>query len=74
MDVAILDEEDELTAYVTIDGVVHGCHWLHYGNDWADIVVICTGKMAPNNTRTAKNVEAITCVACLHETFRDRGR
>jgi hypothetical protein len=73
MDVAIIDEEDEITAYVTIDDVVHGCVWVHYGLDWADIELLCGGK-APNKTRTAANPEPITCLRCLEHEWSRRTR
>jgi hypothetical protein len=69
----IVEKEEELTAYVTIDGVVHGVRWLHYGHDWADFVLVC-GPSAPVSTRTSKdNVEVITCVECLARGAEDGG-
>lgn len=55
----------ELQAYVTIDGLVHGCVWRdRKDGGCSNLVVLCTKKIAPNSTRTSAKREVITCAAC----------
>jgi hypothetical protein len=58
--------DSEITAYVTIDGVVHNVVWVDHNDYNSDLVLMCTRKRAPVDTRAKlKRGEAVTCVACI---------
>jgi hypothetical protein len=58
--------DTELTAYVTIEGIVHGVVWEDRDDGYSShVVLLCAEQWASNSTmRTAAKPEPLTCIVC----------
>lgn len=60
--------DPEVTGYVTIDGVTHYTCWYDadYGQGQSDLLVRCTKRVAPIDTRARLAPgEQVNCIQCI---------